>query len=162
MMDVLHEKDLYLGHFNEFEKETARHDRPALRRLRNAAIARFAELGFPKARNEDWRFTTGAPITQTPFRLLRPAEDSGSQWLPGERFQASAWVYLPDGRSLEAWAPQTLPNGVIVESLATALEKHPALVEPHLARHAKYDEHSFVALNTAFLRDGAFVYVPNG
>jgi Fe-S cluster assembly protein SufD len=47
-------------------------------------------------------------------------------------------------------------------SLATALNSDSALVEPHLARHAGYQDHSFVALNTAFLQDGAFVSIPNG
>ena len=38
----------------------------------------------------------------------------------------------------------------------------PGLVEPWLGRFAKFDRHPFVALNTAFLGDGAFVYVPRG
>ena len=38
----------------------------------------------------------------------------------------------------------------------------PQLVEPHLARHADFKRNAFVALNTAFLRDGVFVYVPPG
>ena len=53
-----------------------------------------------------------------------------------------------------------LPDGVIVCGLAEALQKHPQLVEPHLARHADFKRNAFTALNTAFLRDGAFVYVP--
>ena len=55
-----------------------------------------------------------------------------------------------------------LPEGVIVGSLAEALEKHPQLVEPHLGRHADFKRNAFAALNTAFLRDGAFIYVPAG
>jgi Fe-S cluster assembly protein SufD len=47
-------------------------------------------------------------------------------------------------------------------SLATALNSDSALVEPHLARHAGYQDHPFVALNTAFLQDGAFVSIPRG
>ena len=53
-----------------------------------------------------------------------------------------------------------MPDGVIVCGLAEALQKHPQLVEPHLARHADFKRNAFAALNTAFLRDGAFVYVP--
>jgi Fe-S cluster assembly protein SufD len=40
------------------------------------------------------------------------------------------------------------------------MQKNAALVEPHLARHADWKHHPFIALNTAFLRDGVFVYVP--
>ena len=35
--------------------------------LREAAIARFAELGFPTTHDEEWRFTNVAPIARTTF-----------------------------------------------------------------------------------------------
>jgi Fe-S cluster assembly protein SufD len=56
----------------------------------------------------------------------------------------------------------SLPDGVKAGSLATALNADPAAVEPHLARHAGYHDHPFVALNTAFIQDGAFVSIPKG
>jgi len=55
-----------------------------------------------------------------------------------------------------------LPAGTIVASLAEMLARSPGLVEPWLARSAKFDNHPFVALNTAFLSDGAFLYIPRG
>src|SRR6266404_7265779 len=43
--------------------------------LRKAGIARFAELGFPTLKEEDWRFTNVAPIAKLPFRpVLDPQE----------------------------------------------------------------------------------------
>ena len=36
--------------------------------LRKAALARFAELGFPTLHQEDWRFTNVAPIAGLPFK----------------------------------------------------------------------------------------------
>jgi Fe-S cluster assembly protein SufD len=44
--------------------------------------------------------------------------------------------------------------------LAEALAKHSDLVRPHLARYADVEEHAFTALNTAFLQDGVFIYIP--
>ena len=35
--------------------------------LKNAAFARFSELGFPTTKNEEWRFTNVAPIARTKF-----------------------------------------------------------------------------------------------
>jgi Fe-S cluster assembly protein SufD len=55
-----------------------------------------------------------------------------------------------------------LPDGLVVTDLATALERHGDLLEPHLARYARHEELTFTALNTAFLRDGAFVHVRAG
>jgi Fe-S cluster assembly protein SufD len=51
---------------------------------------------------------------------------------------------------------------VIVASLAKALTAHRELVEPYLGHHARPENSAFTALNTAFLHDGAFVYVPQG
>src|SRR5205814_8599318 len=47
--------------------------------------------------------------------------------------------------------------------LAAALARNgpsTALLERHLARYAKFDDHAFVALNTAFIEDGAFIEIP--
>src|SRR5205085_2381753 len=38
-----------------------------LKQIREGAIARFAELGFPTTKQEEWRFTSVAPIVDTPF-----------------------------------------------------------------------------------------------
>ena len=42
--------------------------RPWLRELRQAALARFLERGFPTTRDEDWRFTNVSVLQRTPFR----------------------------------------------------------------------------------------------
>src|SRR5438128_3497885 len=62
----LQETDPYLAKFERFEKEAKQP--PWLFPLRKAGIARFAELGFPTTRHEDWRFTNVAPIAKLPFR----------------------------------------------------------------------------------------------
>ncbi|MGH7429263.1 MAG: Fe-S cluster assembly protein SufD, partial [Candidatus Methylomirabilaceae bacterium] len=57
---------------------------------------------------------------------------------------------------------RSLSKGVTAGSLAAALETDPTSLEPHLTRYARHEEHPFVALNTAFIEDGAFVHVPKG
>ena len=42
---------------------------PWLAERRDAAIERFRDVGFPTTRQEEWRFTDIAPLTQTPFTL---------------------------------------------------------------------------------------------
>jgi Fe-S cluster assembly protein SufD len=39
-----------------------------LQDVRDKAAARFAALGFPTVRDEDWRFTNVSPIAATDFR----------------------------------------------------------------------------------------------
>jgi Fe-S cluster assembly protein SufD len=43
-----------------------------------------------------------------------------------------------------------------------ALDKDTDLIEHHLTRYADYQKDAFLALNTAFIEDGAFVYVQKG
>jgi Fe-S cluster assembly protein SufD len=53
-----------------------------------------------------------------------------------------------------------LPKGVKVGRLASALQQERELMERHLARIAGWQENSLSALNTAFMEDGAFIFVP--
>jgi Fe-S cluster assembly protein SufD len=129
--------DAYLTTFSALEGDLARHSSPAVQRLRKAAIARFGEIGFPTARNEDWKFTNLGPVVRTSF-VLPPADVGQVSNLP------------------------SVPDGVLLMSLAEALQKHPELVERHLGQHADFRNHPFVALNTAFWRDGVFLWVPPG
>src|ERR1700732_3980358 len=43
---------------------------PWLQQLREAAFQRFAELGFPTTHDEEWRFTSVAPIARTSFHVV--------------------------------------------------------------------------------------------
>ena len=42
--------------------------------VRRAAFERFAALGFPTTKNEDWHFTSVAPIADQEFALLTARE----------------------------------------------------------------------------------------
>jgi Fe-S cluster assembly protein SufD len=167
MIDLKEEKDTYLANFARFEKEATANGQPWVHRLRKAAMKRFNEIGFPTSRNEDWKFTSVTPIAKIPFRPV-PAYDS--EGVTGETLEQSGHeignairlVFLNGHYASELSSPESLPDGVIVTNLATALHAHAELVEPHLARYAAYQDHAFTALNTAFLHEGAFVYVPGG
>jgi len=65
--------------------------------------------------------------------------------------------YAPGLSALSA-----VPPGVRVVSIAAALAAGDEALESHLARYARYDGNAFVALNTAFLSDGALIEIPRG
>ncbi len=140
MTEVRERQNTYLAAFQRMERELSASGTPAVHRLRKAAAACFAELGFPGPRDEEWRFTPIVPLARIPFEPV-----------PSDRADKSCSL-----------RNSSLPQGVIVCGLAEAMQKHASLIEPHLARHADWKQHPFVALNTAFLRGGAFVFVPPG
>jgi Fe-S cluster assembly protein SufD len=163
MTAVAEEKEVYLDQFNRFEKQWAGHGDGRMEGLRQAAIARFQELGFPTNRNEDWKYTSVAALLKIPFELA-DQEQPGDKLrkLVGVGYGGPRLVFVNGHFAPELSELAALPNGVTVSSLGEALSWHPDQVRPKLAKLADYQSLSFTALNTAFLRDGAFVFVPPG
>jgi Fe-S cluster assembly protein SufD len=156
--------DRYVAEFERFRRELPAGEPAALQALRREAIERFAKMGFPTLRQEEWRLTNVAPIVQGTFH--RPAGDPDAL-SPGRltpyAFDAAARLVFVDGRfSPRLSSLGELPAGTIAASLGEVLARDPGRVEPWLGRFARLDRNPFVALNTAFLRDGAFLYIPRG
>jgi Fe-S cluster assembly protein SufD len=159
----------YLAAFASFEKNGAAQDPSWVHALRQAAITRFRDLGFPVARrgNEEWKYTDVGPIARAPFQ---PLLSSGAGELTAAEvepfaFGGSRWprlVFVDGNYAAKLSSASFLPSGATAGSLAEAMRGKADLVEPSLARHARYADHAFTALNTAFLHDGAFVHIPDG
>jgi Fe-S cluster assembly protein SufD len=137
-----------------------------LEETRRGALERFATLGFPAPREEAWRYTPVSPIAGRRFRLAEPPGDGLDfdrivpHTLGGIDHHLLVFV---DGSYAPALSrPLPLPKGVVLCSLAQALERTPERLEAHLARHADSSARAFTALNTAFLADGAYIHLPRG
>jgi Fe-S cluster assembly protein SufD len=154
-----------LKKFERFENQTTQ---PSwLFPLRKAGMARFAELGFPTLKNEDWRFTNVAPIAKLPFNPVFEVDRDGltRESIAGLIFgalDATRLVFVNGHYCEDLSSPAVRQPGVTVKNLAAALKTDSALLEQHLARYATGEDNSFAALNTAFFQDGAFVHVPAG
>ena len=162
-------KQRYVADFRAFAGNGAAGAPAWLREIREGAIARFAELGFPTMKQEEWRFTSVAPIAETRFALAPP----GGPPPPGppsraiDRFVPRGATHrrlvFVNGRHAPALsATDGLPAGVTALSLAEACRRDGELVRRHLGHYAGDARSAFTALNTAFLDDGAFVHVPPG
>jgi Fe-S cluster assembly protein SufD len=137
----------------------------AIGRMSEEALDRFLALGFPTTRDEEWRFTNVAPIADKAFTSVpppggqpaTPAGEVDAFRLP----RAGAELVFVDGWFAPALSrPGTLPRGIRTGSLAAALTSDGHDVAAQLGRVAPVDRLPFVALNTAFLADGAWVQVP--
>jgi Fe-S cluster assembly protein SufD len=169
MIQVAEQNDIYLSNFAQAEKKLAAETPSWLRSIRQAAIHRFAELGFPTTRQEEWRFTNVAPIAKVPFRPAGVADVSRAALSAATlgHFSLGQWerhqlVFINGHLSHELSSLGSLPEGVVVQGLGTVLKNDPEKAESYLARYAGFEEQAFVALNTAFIEDGAFVYIPKG
>src|SRR2546425_216308 len=163
MTAVRQQQDIYFANFAALEKKLASSDPAWLRPIRKAAIDRFGELGLPTTKNEEWKYTSVAPIARTAFEPA-PPDVAFSYFRPAPSADsAAAQLVFVNGRAFKDALTGALPSGVSVTNLAAALDGNgpsAALLEQHLARYAKFDDHAFVALNTAFIEDGAFIEIP--
>ena len=123
---------------------------PWLQQLRDAAFRRFAELGFPTTKNEEWRFTNVAAIARGRFAAAVPAQADLDALAP---FTAGIRLVFVNG--VLSGSASSLPKGVQVGELTEA-------AATHLGKYAGFDQNAFVALNTALITGGAFVQVARG
>ena len=166
----------------DFESQSAGPD--WLQTLRVQGMARFQALGFPTMKNEDWHFTSVAPIAERTFRLATsesatPAagvtdrressrrKEDGESSLGVDRadlerfnFGENGWhtiVFVNGTFSEDLSSKAGLGNGVRVSNLSAAIKAGSAGIERYLGKIAKFEQHTFTALNTAFIDDGAFI-----
>jgi Fe-S cluster assembly protein SufD len=161
MASVAERVDTYLAEHDRFMKGRGTAAPPWLRELRQRGAERFAALGFPTVRHEDWRFTNVAAIADTAFRLAEAAPTNAAELVHRVAIaSAAARIVILNGHfAPELSQVDALPAGTVVGSLAEALSKGvPAAA--HLNRMTG-DTSPFVALNSAFLDDGAFVVIPD-
>jgi len=156
-------KQTYVAEFASSEKELG--GPKWVRTLRQNAIARFESLGFPTQKHEEWKYTNLAPLLRAPFKPAILARPDG---VVAEKLQPFTFGVLKTNQVVFVngrYAPRlsylrSLPEGVRIGSMAEMLRSEPRALEKHVARYASFEADSFVALNTAFFQDGAFVEIP--
>jgi Fe-S cluster assembly protein SufD len=156
--------ELYEKTFHETEKELRRTGPKWVHKLRMAGLEMFKARGFPSLRDENWRNTRVRPIAGTTFApiigyqpeqitvdliLERTFDDSDCRRL----------VFVDGFFAPELSRIGELPEGILLGSLADALDNHPVFLRPYLGKRADIERHPFAALNTAFIRDGALVFL---
>ncbi len=158
-------RDRYLAEFRRFAGNGAGATPAWLTQLRQAGIERFAAVGFPTTRQEEWRFTDLAPLAQAAFRLPAASSTHTSPDMvesilggpTGPRLVFVDGVFRPELSVLSG-----LPSGVKLGSLGLALQRDGDLLAGHLGRYASIERNPFTALSAAFMRDGAFVHIGRG
>jgi Fe-S cluster assembly protein SufD len=136
-----------------------------LRAARQAALERFQAAGFPTTREEDWRFTSVAPIARATFRPAPDREPGrvSTQDIAALTFGQSEGhrVVFVDGRYAPELSSTGRAEGVQIHGLREVVEREPQSLQ-HLLGGVASAPAPFTALNTALFDDGAFVHVPAG
>ncbi len=132
----------------------------ALHALRKEGIRSFSAVGFPLPREEAWKYTPVTRWLSDSYEFLPQRIDVSSVAEQPTRSLEGYHVLTLNGRLLSEYS--TLPpdgSGAVVCSIQEAVQSFPELIDRHLGRYADHRSESFPALNTAFLKDGLFIYL---
>ncbi len=162
------ELDAYLEAFESYERQAVGREPSWLTSIRKAGIAAFAEAGLPASQDEDWRYTSLAPLkamrfTHLPAPVASNTDRERIASLPHVAPDEPRLVFLNGYYSEELSHPPAPAEGIILANLASAFEGDQTHeVSRHLARHAMLERQPFTALNTALFADGALIVVRPG
>jgi Fe-S cluster assembly protein SufD len=150
----------YRDQFERIEPQLAGAELPWLRNARRAALDRFAELGFPTTRHEDWKYTNVASIEKRSFMSPAISNGVGPAQVNELALTGAHRLVFVNGRYDAALSRvQSLPAGVALRNLAKALKDDTDRLEPLFAENAAALATGFDALNGAFWADGAYIDV---
>jgi Fe-S cluster assembly protein SufD len=151
--------------FGENIPAIGKNDPDAITALRKRALESFVKMGFPSTKLETWKNTD---LTET---LSKEYSYSTKPYYEGDIQkvfrcniphldtavigQLNGWYVSKDVPLIR------LGNGIILGSLAQAMQDYPELIEQHLGNYSNAKDNAMTALNTAFSQDGIFIYVPD-
>ncbi len=165
-MSVLVEKaDLslkYTAHYNEVKDLLFEGSPDVLNTERKKAFQDFVAQGIPTRKNENYKYTNLQPGFTTEFNFVHQKVNGKGQLK--DVFRCDVPELAAHLNTLtNGWynsKTNNLPEGVILGSLEKIAKERPELLNKHYAQIAKTDEDAMVALNTAFAKDGYFLFVP--
>ena len=165
-MTSLQHTDQVHSAFRDLHNRNAVKEPGWLSDLRQSALTSFAARGLPTVHDEDWRYTSVEPIRLTDFGLangergllnITELNDRSFTDVSDNRF-----VFVNGSFSPDLSSPLGDSGKVRVDTIANAFKTVDLLIESHLSHYAQYQEQPFVALNTAFAQDGAFLVIRRG
>jgi Fe-S cluster assembly protein SufD len=134
-----------------------------LKDRRDHGAKRFADVGFPTTRNEDWRFTNVAPIAEAKYPVAKGAFKQAASLIAGVHVPGAVRLAIVNGEFVPALSDlSTLPKGLRIVGLRDGVRDGSDGLEQHLGKVFNIDAHPFAALNTSLLDDGVAIFIANG
>jgi len=128
-------------------------------RLREEAMEKFLQTGFPSHKNEEWRFT---PIESSLKKISKISFDA--PLLPDEAENFISSLEPKDALKIvvlnsKPTSSSITNEGLELMSIKEAEQKIPEVLEQHYGKYLSTDNESFSAINTALSDDGVVLHV---
>lgn len=157
-------KQYFIDQFQEFERSLNGEKDSAFHQMRKSAIDEFSKLSIPTQKDEEWKYTNVSPLLKHNFVRGKKVDvnpDRINKFL-FDQLEHSLMVFVNGHFEPELSRLDDIPDTVKVSSLSDELKMNNPVVAKHLGKYAVSKNQIFTALSTAFSKDGAFIYVPDG
>ena len=131
--------------------------------LRTEAMKNFEQKGFPSKKEENWKYTSLNNIQKIDFSIF-PKQDNTLDYKDVKKYFIhdidTYKIVFIDG-IYSSNLSETTHDGVDICLMSSALTKpmYKAVIDVYFNKVASKEE-SLTTLNTAFSREGAYIYIP--
>ena len=128
--------------------------------MRLAGISQFNKLGIPTVKDEEWKYTSLAPLAKQTFE--HPAD---SNLIEMEAFRAYRGegdiniVFVNGSLSTELSNINKIPKGITISTIDEAVANSVPNIEKFLTQYDLAHETAFVGLNEALNETGTYIGV---
>ena len=153
-----------LEHYNSLAPTLAGAGVAWLDKLRREGLARYGELGLPGPRVEAWKYTNLTRMGRTEFLSCVTAPEPKLNDLPDGGLEIDAIrLVLVNGRLRQSLSDiNILPGGITVTALHDYVAGDGEGLERRIVEMTCGHDMPMLALNTAYLQDGAVIEIADG
>ncbi|MGB5653385.1 MAG: Fe-S cluster assembly protein SufD, partial [Robiginitalea sp.] len=154
-------KEKLIASFMAFENEVDLAD--PVHEIRSEALKNFEAKGFPTRKSEAWKYTSLERLQQVDFSLF-PKQDNALEYRDVKKYflhEIDTYKIVFIDGVYSSYLSETTHDGVDICLMSSALTKpmYKPIIDVYFNKVASRED-SLVSLNTAFAKEGAFIYVP--
>lgn len=158
-------EELFINNFKTFESELNGNAKGHFHDIRKKAISSFENLGIPKVKNEEYKYTNLGKALKGSFDFGNPSVGGdldekaiAKHLIPN--LDANILVFINGEYSEENSSIISPSDQIQIKTLKEAFEENIPEAQSHFAKYADYEQDAYVALNTGFSLGGLFIHVP--
>ena len=131
--------------------------------IRSEAIKNFEEKGFPTKKQEAWKYTSLNSLQKVDFSVF-PKEENTIEYKDIKKYflhEIDTYKIVFIDGIYSSYLSETTHDGVDVCLMSSALTKpmYKPIIDVYFNKVASKEE-SLTTLNTAFSKEGAYIYIP--
>jgi Fe-S cluster assembly protein SufD len=154
-------KEKLIASFIAFENQVDL-DNP-VHEIRSEAIRNFEQRGFPHRKMEAWKYTSLERLQKVDFSLF-PTKDNDLEYRDVKKYflhEVDTYKIVFIDGIYSSYLSETTHDGVDICLMSSALSKpvYKPIIDVYFNKVASREE-TLTSLNTAFTREGAYIYIP--